>query len=211
MGDTMCGRFVISYTNKELVKLLNDDFHFVEETQNFSLPRYNIAPQQEIISLIKKNSTLKIGELKWWYSDEKLNNKLINIRIETIIEKKRFLDSYRKRRCIIIASGFYEWDDQKRPYYFYKENGKLMYFAGIYNKPTLNEKVFTSAIITKNSEVFFSDVHGRMPIILTTKEALNWLNHGEFLNSEKKGYQRHIVSSYVNDPRNDDVTCIKPI
>lgn len=106
----MCGRFVSKAKKAEIEK----EFKLKVDNKNFTEPRYNIAPTQQITAIVQTENLREISFLKWgfvpsWAKDDSIGSKLINARAETLSEKPSFREAFRSRRCIIPASGFYEW------------------------------------------------------------------------------------------------------
>lgn len=151
--------------------------------------RFNIAPSQNILAVVKASNGNRAGYMKWglvpaWADDPKIGNKLINARSETIDEKPSFKESFYRRRCLIPASGFYEWvkeGNKKQPYQFSLEEKKPFAFAGIWSRWTGNvngkeEERITCSILTKPANASMEKYHHRMPIILEADEGDVWLD-----------------------------------
>lgn len=219
----MCGRFTLTKDINELQQYFSFDF------DGELSPRYNIAPGQQILTVIS-NGGLRFGkEMKWgfipyWAKDEKIGYKMINARSETIETKPSFKYAFRKRRCLILSDGYYEWkktDDGKIPYRFILKNGNPFAFAGIWetwNKG--NKPLVTCTIITTVANEITEDVHERMPVILNEKDFNIWLNPTfeniydlkELLKPyDSNKMERYEVSSLVNSSRNEGVELITPV
>lgn len=226
----MCGRYGISVTRKELGDYLNEHYGIEVLDDNIILPRYNIAPGQNAISLINDGTKYRVGLLKWglvpsWAQDEKIGSKMINARGETLAEKPAFRKSLQERRCVIIADGFFEWyrtTSTKTPYYFYLKNNSIFGFAGLWATFTRPDgsRLSTCTIITTKANTLMQDIHDRMPVILTEDSAKIWLDPNlkdtEALKNLLKDYDPddmalHQVSSRVNKPENDDADIIRPV
>lgn len=226
----MCGRYGISVTKDELTEYLREHYSIDVFDQPIELPTYNIAPGNQVISLINDGYKYRVGLLKWgfvpsWAKDESAGYKLINARSETLKDKPVFKKSYFQRRCIIIADGFFEWyrtTSTKTPYYFYLKSHKIFGFAGLwtaYKKPN-GKTLFTTTIITTKANTLMKDIHDRMPVILTEESAKIWLNpaiqDSQILDEVLTQFDPnemglHEVSSRVNKPINNDADIIKPI
>lgn len=224
----MCGRFTVNYTYDELVKFMDDEFSIRYIEDKLDYPRFNIAPGQQILSIIYDGYNYRAGTFKWGFIPSfSLNNntgyKLINARSEGILEKVSFRDSFINRRCIVLADGFYEWDEiggSKEPYYITFKKKKMMLFAGIWSKNSkeLND-FFTVAILTTNANDISKDIHNRMPVILNKYSALKWLDDNTEiaeLESLLQSYEsidmkKILVSRFVNKVSNDDLSCIMEI
>ena len=110
----MCGRYGISVTKEELSEYLSKHYNIDVLNENIVLPRYNIAPGMNVLSLINDGTKFRVGLLKWgfvpeWSKDENIGYKMINARSETLSQKPSFKKSLSQRRCIILADGFFEW------------------------------------------------------------------------------------------------------
>ena len=193
----MCGRFALR--NPQLV--INQF-----ETIEFQ-PRFNIAPNQKILTIADKPNFVKWGFTPYW-AKEPFN--LINARAETLWKKPSFRNS---SRCLIPADGWYEWKTEKEtkiPYFHYIDS-KSFCFAGIYGG---YRGEVGCAIVTIEAQENLKDIHHRMPAILDESFYSEWIK-GE----EKDVYDLSIdskvdnfeVSTHVNNPRNDDEKCIFPI
>jgi putative SOS response-associated peptidase YedK len=181
----MCGRYFLYY-NKDFIV---DAFNLVNEFEYTE--RFNIAPSQNVLTIVKGSTGNRAGHMKWglipkWAKDPKIGNKLINARSETIDEKPSFKESFYQKRCIIPASGFYEWvkeGNQKRPYQFTLEDSEPFAFAGIWSRwkhesdGEVQEKV-TCSLLTKESNSFMESYHHRMPVMLKPNEGELWLERG---------------------------------
>lgn len=218
----MCGRY--SFT--QLAETIADKFQ-VKEVPPLS-PRYNIAPTQQVatIFLDSDSSERQFKMLRWglipsWAKDAKMGAKLINARAETVAEKPAFRAAFKKRRCLILADGFYEWhteNGEKQPFYFRLENGEPFAFAGLWEhwEKGEGEPIESCTIITTEANELMRSIHERMPVIIDPKDYEQWLNpeirKTELLqpySSEKMIY--YPVSTEVNSPKNDRSECIQPI
>jgi putative SOS response-associated peptidase YedK len=170
----MCGRFAITATKKDLEERFSSKFELDWK------PNFNAAPTQQL-PIILNDDLHKITFAKWglipfWAKDEKIGYKMINARAETIQEKKTYKSAFEKRRCLVLASGFYEWKktkEGKKPYYFQTKDS-LFAMAGIWEKK--DDKVSFSIITTKANKLTLK-IHDRMPVILEKKEENLWLAH----------------------------------
>ena len=217
----MCGRFARINTAKEIKDIFNLDQIEIELQ-----PSYNIAPTQDVAVIIE-DGQLKLTAMRWglipfWAKDITIGSKLINARSETIDEKPSFKYSFQKRRCLIMANGFYEWQKQgakKFPYFIHLKDNKPFCFAGIYDnwKSPDGEKVTSCSIITTDASQVIKSIHPRMPVILSEKDFSMW-----FKNSDLKELKQllipysqsdldfHEVSPEVNSPTNNSAELIKP-
>ena len=224
----MCGRF----TNKAKPEQIEKEFKVGRTNPNLFQPRFNIAPMQMIDVVFEPETVRILSQLKWglipfWAKDESIGNKLINARAETLSEKPSFRESFKSRRCIIPASGFYEWKRQatgaKQPYYFYLKDKEVFGFAGLWetwiDKQT-GEELETCTIITTEANDVLKPVHDRMPVILKAENYDEWLDGKE---KDTKKLQKllvpypademdsHAVSRSVNIPDSDSPELIEPL
>ena len=141
-------------------------------------PRYNIAPSQPILSITSSNDGLNenyiAGYFRWglipgWVKDASIGTKLINARAETAHEKPSFRDAYRKKRCLIPISGFYEWNESKQPFWITSTNSGFLSLAGLWESwiSSNGEEIKTCAILTTKANKDLSEIHSRMPVILS--------------------------------------------
>ena len=225
----MCGRYAMTLLPEELMGRfgLEADFSYT--------PRYNIAPSQEnpVVAIMENKRVIKLmrwGLVPSWAKDEQMGNRMINARAETVSEKPSFKRSLKTKRCLIPASGYYEWKELpesrptkkvKVPMYFRLKNDKPFAFAGLWDKWGRfdGKEVISYTIITTEPNSISEPIHNRMPVILREEDEALWLDHTitdtEKLLSMLKPYpsdemEVYEVSKLVNSPRNDLPDCIKP-
>jgi putative SOS response-associated peptidase YedK len=226
----MCGRFTVSYTYEELLGYLGSEYGIKEIKGDVVLPRYNVAPGNEIISIISDGRKYRSGLFKWGFIPSYASSinegfKMINARSEGIEKKTSFKDSFLNKRCIILADSFYEWKQvgkDKVPFRIKLKEKNIFGFAGIWNT-FIDEngiKTYSTTIITTHANDLLKEIHDRMPVILNEKEAKEWLNPSlkdkdvllsylkEYNPSEMEMYE---VSKLVNKAINDTFDCIKEI
>jgi len=180
----MCGRFTRQYTWRELWELYM--LTAGPPTSNLQ-PRYNICPTTEIDAIVPALDKHGVVPMRWglipsWWSKPLKEFKLatFNARAETVAEKPMFRDSFKKRRCLIPASGYYEWKDTpdgKQPYYFTRRDGQLITIAGLWSnwkdKATGDDLKSCTMVITEPNK-FVAEFHDRMPVILEAKNFEQW-------------------------------------
>lgn len=175
----MCGRFTISKDKTEVVHFLNEHF-YVDNVQDFNLPRYNIGPSQDLIALLFDGDKYRVGTLAWDYRimNQGRLKQMINARAETVDQLYSFKKSFMLRRCLILTDGFYEWDQvSKQPYRILKKDGSLHFYAGIYHSYiSSGEKHFGALIITTSANELIGSHHSRMPVMLDVKQAKSYLD-----------------------------------
>ena len=216
----MCGRFVNIEKKEKIVKLFPSS-----KALNYSNKSYNISPSNLINVIYKNNNNIYIDNLFWSFSYFNKQNNItqfvINARIETIVSKYLFKESFIKRKCLIISNGYFEWkkiDNTKQPYFISIPKNELMFFGGIWRQEIKNNvKTNVVCIITKDANKDLSKIHSRMPLIMSHNEGLEFLNDNDnkFLENNKSVVEDDIdyfpVSKNVNNPKNNDEKCIKEI
>jgi len=226
----MCGRFSLCVEKKEFELYLEDQYGIFGSHDEWVLPRYNIAPGQDVISIINDGKKNRVGVFKWglvppFATDEKIGYNMINAKAETLIEKPSFKPSLKTKRCIILANGFYEWKKEgkkKAPMRFVLTNQTIFPLAGLwstYIRPD-GTKLHTCTIITTQANQVVSALHDRMPVILTAEARAVWLNpmitNSDALLPLLAPYSETLMSSYpvsdaVNRAENDAPECVKAL
>jgi len=187
-------------------------------------PNYNVAPTQEV-AVIHTNGQLAMfrwGLIPFWAKDPSIGNKLINARAETVDEKPSFKHSLQRKRCLVVADGFYEWKKEgpnKRPYRITLKDNGLFGFAGLWDtwKSLIGDIVNSCSIITTTPNELMSSIHDRMPVILTRDSERVWLDQSivdsHLLKSLLVPYPADLMNAYevstlVNSPRNNGSECL---
>lgn len=216
----MCGRFTQTAPWEKVGK----EFGIKASESNLLKPRYNIAPMQLVGVVRDAASEREIQALKWglvpsWAKDAEIGNRMINARAETLTEKPSFREAFRKRRCLIPTSGFYEWQKTgsgaKQPFYFYLKEKEVFGFAGLWEEwldKESGELLETFAIITTEANDVLRPIHDRMPVIIQAENYEEWLDlknkDAEKLEKLLAPYpaeemDSHAVSRAVNSPTED--------
>lgn len=222
LENQMCGRFTLVTP----FMAITERFH-ASAPRNL-LPRYNIAPGQDVLCVIRDEKN-RIELLRWglipsWSKDPAVGNRLINARADTVAEKPSFRNAFAKRRCLVVADGFYEWPKTakgKVPVYITLKTKGLFGIAGLYDIWTApdGQEIRTCTIITIDSNDLVRPFHDRMPVILPRDAEDRWLNLGEQdckqLQSLLKPYpaeemNAYVVTPFVNNTRHDAPDCITP-
>jgi len=151
-------------------------------------PGNNISPGQQIAAVIRKDDQNNLVNFRWglipsWAKDPSMGYKMFNARAETISEKPSFKNAFKKRRCLIIADGFYEWQKLgkvKKPFYFHLKSGKPFGFAGLYESWASpdQQQINTCTIITTEPNELIKPIHDRMPVILSKDKEALWIEPG---------------------------------
>jgi putative SOS response-associated peptidase YedK len=220
----MCGRFTLRTPEK----VLANEFGVTEVPSVEA--RYNIAPTQTILAVQQTPDGRQAKLLKWglipsWAKDPAMGAKLINARSETVTEKPAFRDAFRRRRCLIPADGFYEWQrtgGRKQPYFFRLRDERPFAFAGLWEiwESGEGETIESCTILTTEANELLRPVHDRMPVILDAKDYDLWLVASMKMAELLRGLLRPFpaermvsspVSQRVNSPSQDDSQCIEPL
>ncbi|NLK51117.1 MAG: SOS response-associated peptidase [Syntrophomonadaceae bacterium] len=222
----MCGRFTITSGLSEIAARFNCERKLI----NFQ-PRYNVAPTQQVPVVINSEGNNLLEMMRWglvpnWVKDPSIGIKMINARAETVTEKPVFKTLFRKKRCIIPADGYYEWQKvgkSKIPMRIVHKSRGIFALAGLWDvwQPPNGESLFSFTILTTEPVNSVQAVHNRMPVILRPENEQLWLNN--LLNSPSDNafllsliepvqeLEAYRVSTLVNSPANDRTECILPI
>lgn len=206
----MCGRFCLDADLDTVIK------HFGLKQNVVLTPRYNIAPNQ-VVPVIRKPGQLEF--LSWglrpaWLNPE--HNAFINARLETLTEKPAFKQSFQRRRCLIVANGYYEWrqiGNTKQPYFIRLSQRELFAFAGMWDGDSC------TIITMPAQQPEIKAIHERMPLILNSQAYEQWLNptvnieiiHNLINKNITPQFLISPVSTQVNSPKHDSETCIQPL
>jgi putative SOS response-associated peptidase YedK len=219
----MCGRYEL-HTNPVALALALG-LKYPPEIR----PRYNVAPTQQVpIARLSNAGERELSQVRWglvpfWAKDPTIGNKMINARADTIATKPGFREAFKKARCLVPASGFYEWakmtDGTKQPVHFGMKDDGPFAFAGLWSRwgPKDGEQLETCTIITTGANELCRRVHDRMPVILAAENYTRWLDIEQsdpadllrpFASDAMRAYP---VSTRVNSPKNDDPEIIAPL
>jgi putative SOS response-associated peptidase YedK len=178
----MCGRYVLAD-----IAALAERFDVTVDPTT-TTPRYNVAPTQSV-PVVVKQSPNRLVLMRWglvpsWSKDGKTDQLLINARAETLAQKRTFSKLLSSQRCLVPASGFYEWQktgSEKIPHYISLQDESLLAFAGLYDRWTdaQGTEIFSYTIITTEPNTLMAPIHNRMPAILHRDEEAFWLNPDE--------------------------------
>ncbi|MCG8406769.1 MAG: SOS response-associated peptidase [Phycisphaerales bacterium] len=226
----MCSRFSLKARLQELA----EEFGLLGIDE--LMPRYNIAPTQNV-PIVRKFAgeyCRRLDSLRWglvpsWANDLKIGTRMINARSETVTEKPAFREAIRRRRCLVPATGFYEWKPEpgaggkprKQPYLFHRCDDRVFAFAGLWDEWRDQEgtSVETFTILTTEPNKLVRPCHNRMPAIIDRDGYDLWLDPDTVDAREltpllrswpSDAFACSAVSTFVNNPRNEGPACIEP-
>jgi putative SOS response-associated peptidase YedK len=220
----MCGRFTLTASPDALT-----GFFSLADVPPLE-PRYNIAPTQQVFAVrADQNGHRQVAMLRWglipsWANDPGIGNKMLNARSETAADKPSFGAAIRKRRCLIAASGFFEWQKtsaKKQPYYIHSRDDGPLAFAGLWERWDRGERpVESCTILTTCANDMMRPLHDRMPVILDANDFNRWLDPTTQDAQELTPLMvpcpddvltAYPVSTWVNNVRNQGPKCIEPV
>ncbi|QKG83513.1 SOS response-associated peptidase [Kroppenstedtia pulmonis] len=222
----MCGRFTLTVGLEEIIQR----FQLEHEQDVRHVPRYNIAPTQQVPVIVQSEGERRLVTMRWgliprWAKDSGIGSRLINARSETLTQKPAFRRSFFRHRCLVPSDGFFEWtkDEQgkKKPVRIVLEGEDIFAFAGLFDEWQDQEgRVHHSfTIVTTRSNEKIKPIHHRMPVILHSAEESVWLDlkqdpdqlQGVMEPRESEIFRIYPVSTLVNSPANDHPNCIQKI
>ena len=219
----MCGRFNLTATIQEIGGYF-DLSHLPRHEVSFNIP-----PGQKILTIVQlEDNSYKGVYLYWglipsWAKNAKTSSHLINARAETLAEKPSFRRAFKKRRCLIPATGFFEWrqtESGKQPFHIYKSDRSLFAFAGLWEHWENNgSTVYSCTIITTSANNFMQAIHKRMPVIIPATAYHTWLNRqvkeleleALLAASDYQNFQATPISNRINNPVHNDMECLHAI
>ena len=221
----MCGRYTFFAEPEELTDLFD-----LLDAPRYP-PRYNIAPTQPVPAVRPDDQGRRfMVEMRWglipsWSKDPRIGARLINARIESVAEKPAYRAAFRRRRCLLPARGFYEWQrrgSRKQPYYVHLRGGELFAFAGLFEhwRSPEGDSIDTCTILTTEACEPIRDIHPRMPVVLSPEVYALWLDPTLQAPDRLRGllellppevWEVYPVSTHVNSPAHDDPTCIQRV
>jgi putative SOS response-associated peptidase YedK len=209
----MCGRFSRTSAAEVIFERLGVTTRAAVDLR----PRYNVCPGEDVAAVIEHEGDRRLGPLRWGLPP----HGRINVRGESVARAPAVREAFRRRRCVIVADGFFEWwsvDSVKRPHFFRLTSHQPFGLAGIWQRPQAGQPP-GAAILTCAANSLVAEVHDRMPVMLTPDECDRWLDSGAdpaalesllrpFPGEAMEGYP---VSTQVNSGRNDSPDCVRPI
>jgi putative SOS response-associated peptidase YedK len=239
----MCGRYASARKRLELLEEFSVQRDEVAKPRE---PDYNVAPTKPVYSVLTRRSgedaepvrelrTVRWGLVPYWAKDVKIGSRLINARAETVSEKPAFRRAFAKRRCLIPADGYYEWQAaadggkgaKKQPFYIHRADGRSLAFAGLYELWRDKERpdddpdawLWSATIITTSASDELGQIHDRMPMIIDPDGWAAWLDpestdpgdvRSLLVPAAAGGLESYPVSTAVNSVRNNGPELIKP-
>jgi putative SOS response-associated peptidase YedK len=220
----VCGRFGLFVTPE----VLEEYFAVTDFAAEALQPRYNLTPGQAVAVVREHEGRRRVDPLQWglipfWAKDATIGRRLINARLDSVASKPAFREAWQRRRCLIPASGFYEWSEpqegRKRPHFIRPGSEPLLALAGLWERwrTPSGERLETCVIVTTDANAELKPIHDRMPLLIPRDAHALWLDRESSLNDVLKLAERppvleiHPVGFGVNDPRNDDETLIAPL
>lgn len=227
----MCGRFAATSSAEDLVAFFEID----EIVEPLPGPRYNIAPTMPIAAVFSSHSEpdqRQLAAMRWglvpsWAKDPDHGARLINARVETVAEKPSFRAALARRRCLIPADGYYEWQTQptpsgkslKQPYFVAPEPGAVLVMAGLYEywRAPTGEWLVSATIITTQATDRLGMLHDRMPMVVPRQHWDAWLDPGMagpvtgLLAAPAAEVRIHPVSTAVNRVGNEGPELVAPL
>ena len=227
----MCGRYALFgpvSVSRDGKAALDDMGVDLESALNQRDPLYNIAPTQKAPILAYADDGYAIKATRWglipsWAKDEKIGNKLVNARAETVADKPSFRAAFKKRRCLVPASGYFEWKGEaghKQPYFIHNPDDYLLMFAGLWEgwKPADEaEWLHTFTIITGEPGRVSGDIHDRQPVILPPQSWQAWLTDEPHLAADllqhvpEAKLTYYPVTKAVGSPHNTGQELVQPV
>lgn len=213
----MCGRFALTAPADTITEI------FQVDVLPDVLPRYNVAPTTQVPVVLERDGIRQMARFRWglipsWSKDKKIAYKTINARGETAATKPAFRSAFKRRRCLILADGFYEWKrlskSHKIPHLIQLADGRPFGMAGLWERwvdKETDEEIFSCSIVTTGPNELMQGIHDRMPVILPEAHWGTWLderNHDkdqlqELLTAYPADQMRaRTVSTLVNNARN---------
>src|SRR5262249_37136367 len=210
----MCGRF----SRTSPAEVIVERFGVTTRAPVDLRPRYNVCPGEDVAAVVEHEGDRRLGPLRWGFPPRSQ----INVRCESVARASAFRDAFRRRRCVVVADGFFEWqsvDSLKQPHFFRLTSQQPFGLAGIWQRPSGGDAPPGAAILTCAANSLVAGVHDRMPVMLSPEGCWGWLDPKadasalerllrSFPSEAMEGYP---VSALVNSGRHDSPDCLRPI
>lgn len=228
----MCGRMTLTRSGNEIAEYFELAMAESAVTEPEGAPlraRYNIAPSQPVPTILRDEAGRRV--LRWktwglvpsWSQGASIGGRLFNARSETADTRPSFRGAWKRRRCLIVVDGFYEWTARNRghqAYHFRSRSGALLALAGLFEsgQGERGEAVESCTVLTTEANADLAGIHPRMPVILEPKSFVAWLDPASnprllknmAVPAPPRTLSRQAVSRRVHDPRFDDAECLLP-
>ncbi|MCC6708376.1 MAG: SOS response-associated peptidase [Gammaproteobacteria bacterium] len=218
----MCGRYMLARDAQSLAE------EFGVSAPDRLAPRYNISPTQPALIVREVDRKRVAALVRWglvpfWADDISIGQRMINARSETVADKPAFRAAFRRRRCLVPADGYYEWqsrDGRKQPYLIAPADGGCFALAGLWEHWQRDgNELETMSLMTCAANAALGVIHDRMPVVIARADYGRWLSGDtpaaqlqDLLKAASDDYfVARAVSTRVNSPRNDDIECIAPL
>ncbi len=241
--EVMCGRYALKEDPKviaqeynvaqaavsegKLASLTAETVPVTQMTSDAIVPSFNIAPTHHVPAILIHDELVTMASFSWglvpsWSKDPAIGSRMINARVETVTEKPSFRSAIQKRRCIVPANGWYEWDKsgaKKIPHYFSATDEAILGMAGMFESWTAPDGVvlWSITILTTQAQPHIEHIHDRMPVLVMPQLRETWLSPGpaplDDVLAAASGYDRiqeWAVGSAVGNVRNDNAGLIEP-
>jgi putative SOS response-associated peptidase YedK len=222
----VCGRYTLRTPLQHVIEMFSP---LAASPELDLFPRFNVAPTQDVPAVrLDRDGRRELVALHWglvphWAKDPSIGNRMINARAETAAQKPAFRDAFRRRRCLVVADGFYEWrrlPNRKQPYFIHMRNDEPFAFAGLWERWGEGDQVVRSCtLLTTGPNELMAPIHDRMPVIVAREEYDRWLDPrtppGEIEKLLRPfpadAMEARPVSPVVNNPKTDQPECIDGI
>ena len=233
----ICGRYTLStgaealYDAFDWLERLNEAALDPATSEALAKKRYNVAPTQEVPIVGQRDpehapklAVFRWGLLPFWAKSPRDGARMLNARVETLHSKNAFAKAFERRRCLVPADGWIEWEregKEKKPFHIQRADGAPLLFAGLWSRwrPEGDESddwLHTFTVVTRDSAGPVADLHPRMPVVVDAADRARWLipsgtdPRPAILEAPLPELELHRVSQRVNDARNDDAACLAP-
>jgi putative SOS response-associated peptidase YedK len=215
---SMCGRFALQADAEQLADYL------AKQVPELYMPRFNIAPTTPVLALTDSELTFfSWGLVPSWSKDVYIGSRMFNARAETVAEKPSFKNAYKRRRCLIPASGFYEWKVEqggKQPYFCHLQR-PIFCFGAIWEhwSDSMGNELQSCSILTQEAVGAMRAIHARMPLVIAEDLRQTWLDHSDESTDRAdycvqhcdSDFEMYAVSKKVNAARNDSADLLDPV
>jgi putative SOS response-associated peptidase YedK len=220
----VCGRFALFATPAQLAEY----FDLTEPLTLPLAPHYNVTPGQAVAVVRERDGVRRLDQLKWglvpfWAKEASIGQRLINARLDGLTTKPAFREAFTRRRCLVAASGFYEWGEleqgRRRPHFIRASGAPLLALAGLWERwrGADGQRLETCVLVTTDANSALAAIHDRMPVLVAREDHARWLDPrttlAEAAAIAERGPSLDVwpVALAVNDPRNDDATLVDPL